>query len=101
MTKFIAVTTPENAPPEIHLSYVIEYLDDVQTINCSVEEASYPIWLQLRKFTLQSRGDKSGYVPLFIEINNSKNMATALFIDKAYTEIMRAEKFRVLAHEMQ
>ena len=40
--------------------------------------------------------EKTKYMPLFNEINNGKNMATVLFIDKAYTDIMAAEKLILL-----
>jgi hypothetical protein len=39
--------------------------------------------------------EKNGYVPLFNEINNEKNLATILFIDQAYTDIMKAEKLKI------
>jgi hypothetical protein len=54
-----------------------------------------PNWLQLRKFDIASMHEKHGYVPLFNEINNEKNLDTILFIDTVYSDIMRTEKLKV------
>ena len=81
---------------QIALTYSVETVENLQTIICSVDEKQSPNWLQLRKFEMLSLKEKKGYVPLFSEINNSKNMATTMFIDKAYTDIMLAEKCKVI-----
>jgi hypothetical protein len=80
---------------QIPLSYVMQTLDKVQTITCTVQGASMPLWLQLRKFDVISLNDRSGCVPLFNEVNNSKNLDTILFIDKAHNEIMGEEKLKL------
>ena len=69
--------------------------DNTQTISCAVEGNHFPIWLQLRKFEMQSTNEKNVYTPLFNETNNGKNLDTILFIDKAYVEIMKGEKLKV------
>jgi hypothetical protein len=92
MSRNITINCSENTPSQIQLVYTIETLENLQTITCSVNEKRFPIWLQLRKFEMQSLKEKSGYTPLYNEVNNSKNMATALFIDQVYTDIMLAEK---------
>ena len=96
MANSIIISYPGETPVPIRLSYSIEMAENVQTINCCVDEKHFPIWLQLRKFALLSLKDKNNYTPLFNEVNNSKNMATSLFIDLAYTDIKHAEKFKVL-----
>jgi hypothetical protein len=100
MTKSITIHDTGSTPADVHISYDIAYLGNEQMITCNVNEAHYPLWLQLRKFTLLSLNDKKGFVPIFIEVNNSKNMATTLFIDKVYEEIMHAEKFKVLSESV-
>ena len=97
MKKSITIHNTMNMAEDLHVSYDIAYAGNEQMISCNVSEDRCPHWLQLRKFVLLSRNDKKGFVPLFIEVNNSKNMATTLFIDKVYTEIMHAEKLNVLS----
>jgi len=95
MSRSITINCSDNVPAQIQLLYSIETLENLQTISCSVNEKHFPIWLQLRKFEMQSLKEKSGYTPLYNEVNNSKNMATSLFIDQVYTDIMLAEKLVV------
>ena len=84
-----------NVSSEIQLAYAVQLVDTVHTITCNVVSDHIPNWLQLRKFDITSTHEKNGYVPLFNEINNEKNLATILFIDQAYTDIMKAEKLKV------
>ncbi|MFI5195656.1 MAG: hypothetical protein ACHQD8_01075 [Chitinophagales bacterium] len=86
-----------NVPSEIQLTYTVQLVETVHTISCCVISEHIPNWLQLRKFEITSIHEKQGYVPLFNEINNEKNLATILFIDQVYTNIMKAEKLRVKA----
>jgi hypothetical protein len=96
MTKNITVShLGDDASVQIQLQYTIEVLGNVQTITCSVEGKQLPVWLQLRKFKMMSLNENNSYVPLHNEGNNDKNLDTTLFIDKVYTDIMRAENFKV------
>ncbi|MCD6013483.1 MAG: hypothetical protein K0Q79_3345 [Flavipsychrobacter sp.] len=95
MTNSIIITFPEDNPVQLHVSYSIELADDMQTISCSVEEKHFPIWMQLRKFSIVSRKERNSYIQLYNESNDSKNMATTLFIDHVYTAIMAAGKMKV------
>jgi hypothetical protein len=95
--KTITVLSAGDLPVQIHLSYSIKVIENVHTISCIVDEKHFPIWLQLRKFDMLSLKQKNGFLPLFNEVNDSRNMATSLFIDTVYTKIMHAEKMRVLA----
>ncbi len=95
MSHSIVISYPGDAPVDIKVSYKIEVAENVQTIACCVEEKHFPLWLQLKKFDLLSIKDKNRYTPLFNEVNNSRNMATSLFIDMAYTDIMQAERFEI------
>jgi hypothetical protein len=97
MSKFITVSAPTDTTLPIQLAYSIAVVANIQTISCSISEPHHPQWLQMRKFDLLSMKEKNGYVPLFNELNSSKNMATSLFIDQVYSDIMLAEKFRVLS----
>ncbi len=96
MNRSISIDCRGNVPGQLRLVYRIETVENVQTISCSVDEKSFPVWLQLRKFEMLSLKEKQGYTLLFNELNNSKNMATSLFIDQVYSTIMLAEKMKVL-----
>jgi hypothetical protein len=95
MSNSILISYPGETPDGIKLVYSIEQSENLQTINCMVDEKHFPFWLQMRKFSLLSLKDKNSYTPLFNEVNNSKNVATSLFIDMAYKLIMAAEKMVV------
>ncbi len=97
MSRSITVSYPGDLQVQIQLTYSIETVENLQTINCSVDGKYFPIWLQLRKFEMQSLKDRNGYIPLFNEVNNSKNMATSLFIDQAYSDIMLSEKLKIIS----
>ena len=98
MSKCITVSYSwGNAPVDIQLSYAINMLGNVQTIACSVDGSRFPNWLQLRKFEISSLKEHNVYTPLYSEVNNNKNMDTGLFIDKVYSDIMLAEKFKIKA----
>lgn len=93
----IVVSFPGNIPALIRLNYSIEMVENVQTIHCAVDEAQVPVWLHFRKFSMKSLRDKNFYTQIFSELNNSRNLSTSLFIDKAYQDIMAAEKFEVVS----
>jgi hypothetical protein len=84
---------------ELQLTYTTQSVEALHTISCNVVSDHIPNWLQLRKFEIASVHEKQGYVPLFNEINNEKNLDTILFIDKVYSDIMRLEKLKVKAVE--
>ena len=94
MSNTVTVAYPTDNGTSLNINYAIEQTDDVQTISCSVEGSTFPIWLQLRKFTLSSLQERDGYIALYNEINDSKNMDTTLFIDLVYSRIMTTEHFR-------
>lgn len=96
MGRSVTVFCSGDIPLQIRITYSIETVENLQTIACSVADTKFPAWLQLRKFEMLSIREKNGYVPLFNEVNNSKNMATSLFIDQAYADIMTAEKLKVI-----
>jgi len=98
MSKVITVHSSfNNTTSEIQVNYSVRLVETTHTIACSVINEHIPNWLQLRKFEIVSVHEKQGYVPLFNEINNEKNLATILFIDQVYTDIMKAEKLKVKA----
>lgn len=80
------------------VAYKIELNEDIQTISCTVNPVSFtvPQWLQLRKFELKSiRSNDGDYMPIFTDNDNIKNINAALFIDRAYNDIMKKEKFKM------
>lgn len=89
MEQSILVTYPLNNSPELEVFYKFERADDIDMIVCRIPIKGVPSWLQLRNFTLLSQVSDSGYCPLFNEINNSRNVDTALFIDQVYADIMK------------
>lgn len=96
MAKEISINYEVNGTETaVPLNYIIEMIGAVQTIVCTVRTSGFhvPAWLQLRKFELKSVLSDGSYMPLFTDNSNIKNMDTALFIDKAYDEIMIKEKF--------
>lgn len=95
MSNTITIGYPQEAPVNITLRYTIDLADNMQTINCSVEEVRVPLWLQMKKFSIFSFRSKDGYVPLFNEVNNSKNLDTALFIDLVFASIMAFERMKI------
>lgn len=96
MGKSITVSySSGNIAAQVLLTYATEVVKNVQTILCSVKGPAFPEWLQLRKFEMSSLNENNYYVPLFSEANNCKNMATVLFIDQVYTDIMRAENLKI------
>jgi len=95
MNSPITVPYTNEQAGELNISYEISDNGEIQEIICTIVGPRFPIWLQLRKFSLMSQRKDSLYVPLFSEANNSKNLATSLFIDEVYTSIMSREKFKV------
>ncbi len=94
MNNSVSVAYPSGGTDNLNVSYSIERTDDVQTINCCVEAKNYPIWLQLRKFSISAVEKSGNYTTLFSEVNNSKNLDTSLFIDMVYSSIMKLEHFK-------
>lgn len=96
MNSSVMIHYPSASDDQIEVRYTIEQLNDLQTINCSVEGERFPVWLQLRKFSISSTKKYGNYVTLFNEVNNSRNMDTSLFIDMVYSSIMKLENFKFL-----
>lgn len=90
------INYPSATGDQIEVCYTVEQSSDVQTINCSVEGGRFPVWLQLRKFSISSIKKYGSYVTLFNEVNNSRNMDTSLFIDLVYSSIMKLENYKCL-----
>jgi hypothetical protein len=85
----------------ILLNYELEKNGDMVQIKGHVE-AAYPNdlgWLQLRKFELKAMKGAGGYSQLFSDAENIKTVDAALFVDKAFSTIMKKEKLRVLIVE--
>jgi hypothetical protein len=87
-----------NQTTQVLIAYTIESLDDIQSIACTINPGSFnvPSWLQIRKFELKSIKSDEGYMPLFSDNGNIKNMDAVLFIDKTYDAIMQKEKFKIV-----
>lgn len=94
MNNSVTITYPADCADNLNVSYIIERTEDVQTINCCVEARNFPIWLQLRKFSISSVEISGAYTTLYSEVNNSKNLDTTLFIDMVYSSIMKQERFK-------
>ncbi len=92
MISSVLVAYPPESDHKIEVLYTIDYAGDVQTINCSVDGKGRPQWLQLRKFSMSSLREHGALVPLYSELNNSRNMDTMLFIDTVYSDIMKLER---------
>lgn len=84
---------------KVLVSYHIEMVSDVQVISCKIKQVTFNTlhWLQLRNFELKSAPSPQGYVPLFSDNGNIKNVDAVMFIDQAYAEIMAKEKFKIMA----
>lgn len=91
MTNSVVVTYPLGSTRLIRVLYSIDDSNSIQTVNCAVEGGDSLSWLQLRKFSVSAIRQKQGYVLLFNEVNNSKNLDTSLFIDMVYSSIMGRE----------
>ena len=87
---------PSATSDQIEIRYTVEQSNDMQTINCSVQGGCFPVWLQLRKFSISSIRKYGIYTTLFNEANTSRNMDTSLFIDLVYSSIMKLENFKCL-----
>jgi len=102
MTKEIKVEfSINNIQETITVTYTVEMDDDIQSIHCVVNKGNFhvPGWLQIKRFELKSVYSDGYYSPLFTDNENIKNINAALFIDKAYADIMKKEKFPLLAVE--
>lgn len=100
MTKLITVTFDVNKQAGfVELAYDMSTDDSIHTLYCEVtgELNAIPNWLRLRKFELRSLitgGDE--YTPLFTDNGYVRSIAAEEFIDKAYTEIMHQEHYRLI-----
>lgn len=94
MTNSIMVEYDSDGIHNVNVHYSFERMDNLQTINCSVNGKNVPIWLQLRKFSISFIEDKGLFTTLFSEINSSRNLHTTLFIDLVYSRIMKQERFK-------
>jgi hypothetical protein len=96
MEKNISVVFPMNGTTEsIVITYNISMTGNIQTIACCIGKSEHRNWLQLNKFDLQSQFTDGIYVALYNESLQQKNIATSLFIDQAYNDIMAREKMKV------
>jgi hypothetical protein len=77
------------------ITYNINMLGDIQTISCHVDNTEHRNWLQLNKFEMKSQLSDGMYVALFNEAVQKKNIATTLFIDQVYSDIMHREKMQM------
>jgi hypothetical protein len=84
-----------NQETPITIKYLLCMEDNVQTIKCMVDRSEHRNWLQLTRFELRSQFMDGLYVALFDESAQHKNMATTLFLDKAYRDIMHREKLPI------
>lgn len=81
----------------IPVRYETEMLGNVQTITCRINTGGYhpPVWLAIRCFELRSIIEDGIYTPLFIDNEHIKSVNAALFIDKAYHQIMAEEHLTI------
>jgi hypothetical protein len=91
MKNSVIVAYPSGSANQIEVQYTIEQPENIQTVSCIVEGDRFPLWLQLRKFSISSVKGSGGYTTLYNEVNSSKNMDTSLFIDLVYSSIMKLE----------
>jgi hypothetical protein len=98
MQKSIKIFYADDFEKFVQLSYDIELDEDIQVIHCSIaaDNKAVPYWLHPRKFDFRSQFTNGAYTPLFNDNENINNINSVLFIEKAYTEIMRNEKFKTL-----
>jgi len=94
MSNSISIVYPSGSELPLKIDYAIELADSLQTISCSVDCDRYPLWLQLRSFSLLSVKERGSYTLLFNEVNDSKNLDTSLFIDLVCTSIMKTERMK-------
>lgn len=94
MSHSVMIHYPSQSSDQIEVRYSIEQSEDLQTINCSVEGERFPVWLQLRKFSISSIRKYGSHTLLFNEMNNSRNMDTSLFIDLVCSSIMKLERLK-------
>ena len=92
----IAYTLPGQITCEIPLNYEITKDGDLQRLACTVDAfAVIPSWLQFRKFQVNAQFTDGAYDALYNEDNNSRNVDSMLFIDKAYIDIMQKERIEI------
>lgn len=94
MTNSIIVEYHSEGAHQVNILYSLEKTESLQTIYCSVASKHLPLWLQLRKFSISFIEEQGKFITLFSEINSSKNLDTALFIDLVYSIIMNQEHFK-------
>jgi len=96
MISSVMIHYPAASEDQIEVRYTIEQSNDRQTIHCSVEGGRFPVWLQLRKFSISSTKKNGNFTTLFNEVNSSRNMDTSLFIDVVYSSIMKLENYKCM-----
>lgn len=99
MNKLITVAFDVNKQTSsVELMYDMITNENVHTIYCEVtgELSSIPNWLRLRKFELRSLITAGEYTPLFSDNGQVRSVAAEQFIDKAYTEIMQQEHYKLI-----
>ena|ERR1043165_7880832 len=101
MEKTIAVQFQfNNSELPILVVYNMQMEKNIQTISCSVQKNENSRWLQLSKFELKSQYDNGMYVALFNDAHSKINMATSLFLDQVYSDIMGKEEMKVYKEEI-
>ena len=96
MDKSISVLFQLNgSDTPVVITYKILMEENIQTISCAVNQSEHKNWLQLAKFEMRSKLSGGKYVALFNEAIQKKNIATSLFVDKVYTDIMSKEKMKL------
>lgn len=99
MHKSIQIFYGNNTDKFVELYYDTEMEEDIHVIHCSVvENKTIPGWLHSRKFDLRSQYADGGYSLLFDDNVNINNMDSVLFIEKAYADIMKNEKLKMLIY---
>jgi len=87
------VSSAGHVKNRIPIFYELSLGDDVLTLYCYIDlHTPQPSWMQMRKFQVKSQLVGAGYETLYNPDNDIKNVDCALFIDKAYADIMHKEQ---------
>ena len=91
--------TLENQLFNVPIAYSIEKTGEYLNIQCQIgnEIPQQSDWLQLRNFQIRSTKTPEGYVQLFDDYEDARNLDTTLFIEIAYMAIMKKEKHKTLS----
>lgn len=95
VAKISVLFSVDGSDMPVAITYMIQMVDNIQVISCSVDQTEYKNRLQIGKFELRSRLSSGIYTPLFNEGIQGKSIVTSLFVDKVYADIMNKEKMPV------